>query len=136
MCIRDRRDEALESTAKDLPTVFQEMGLVRAVMELEERFSDDGLLPVRAGIASGLVILFEGDDYTGGPVNLASRLCDLAQPFEVLTTAEVAENLPEGVAALPVGNKPVPGFAAPVPVVRITCMHADDPAADALASDS
>jgi class 3 adenylate cyclase len=110
--------------------------LVRAVMELEERFSDDGLLPVRAGIAAGLVILFEGDDYTGGPVNLASRLCDLAQPFEVLTTAEVAEELPDGVAAFPVGNKPVPGFAAPVPVVRITCLHADDPAADALASDT
>jgi class 3 adenylate cyclase len=110
--------------------------LVRAVMDLEECFSDDGLLPVRAGIASGAVILFEGDDYTGGAVNLASRLCDLAQPFEVLTTAEVADNLPDGVAAFPVGNKPIPGFAAPVPVVRITCLHADDPAADALASDS
>jgi DNA helicase II / ATP-dependent DNA helicase PcrA len=31
--LRDLRDEALEATAKDLPTVFQEMGLVRAVME-------------------------------------------------------------------------------------------------------
>jgi len=31
--LRDLRDEALESTAKDLPTVFQEMGVVRAVME-------------------------------------------------------------------------------------------------------
>jgi DNA helicase IV len=31
--LRELREEALESTAKDLPTVFQEMGLVRAVME-------------------------------------------------------------------------------------------------------
>ncbi len=31
--LRDLRDEALESSAKDLPTVFQEMGLLRAVME-------------------------------------------------------------------------------------------------------
>jgi hypothetical protein len=31
--LRELRDEALEATAKDLPTVFQEMGLVRAVME-------------------------------------------------------------------------------------------------------
>jgi len=31
--LRDLRDEALESTSKDLPTIFQEMGLVRAVME-------------------------------------------------------------------------------------------------------
>ena len=31
--LHDLREEALESTAKDLPTVFQEMGVVRAVME-------------------------------------------------------------------------------------------------------
>ena len=31
--LRELRDEALESTAKDLPTVFQEMGVVRAVLE-------------------------------------------------------------------------------------------------------
>ncbi|HEX9243426.1 MAG TPA: ATP-binding domain-containing protein [Anaeromyxobacter sp.] len=31
--LRELRDEALESTAKDLPTVFQEMGVLRAVME-------------------------------------------------------------------------------------------------------
>ncbi|HET8539605.1 MAG TPA: ATP-binding domain-containing protein [Anaeromyxobacter sp.] len=31
--LRDLREEALESTSKDLPTVFQEMGVVRAVME-------------------------------------------------------------------------------------------------------
>jgi hypothetical protein len=31
--LRELRDEALESTAKDLPTVFQEMGLLRAVMD-------------------------------------------------------------------------------------------------------
>jgi class 3 adenylate cyclase len=81
------------------------------------------------------VILFEGDDYTGGAVNLASRLCDLAQPFEVLTTAEVAEDLPEGVAASPVGERAIPGLGAPVAIVRLTCLHDDDPAVDALASD-
>jgi DNA helicase-2/ATP-dependent DNA helicase PcrA len=31
--LRELRDEALETPSKDLPTVFQEMGLVRAVME-------------------------------------------------------------------------------------------------------
>jgi class 3 adenylate cyclase len=109
--------------------------LVRAVMELDEVFSADGLLPVRSGVAAGPVILFEGDDYTGGAVNLASRLCDLAQPFEVLTTAEVAEDLPEGVAASPVGERAIPGLGAPVAIVRLTCLHDDDPAVDALASD-
>jgi hypothetical protein len=31
--LRDLREEALEATTKDLPTVFQEMGLLRAVLE-------------------------------------------------------------------------------------------------------
>jgi class 3 adenylate cyclase len=78
------------------------------------------------------VILFEGDDYTGGAVNLASRLCDLAQPFEVLGTAEVAHELPVGVAAHPVGPKPIPGFGAPIAVVRLTKIPRPDPMADAL----
>ncbi len=94
--------------------------LVSGVIELQERFALDGLLPVRAGLAWGRVILFEGDDYTGGAVNLASRLCDLAQPFEVLATAEVAHELPFEVAALPVGPKQIPGFGAPISVVRLT----------------
>lgn len=110
--------------------------LVSAVVELQERFALDGLLPVRAGLAWGRVILFEGDDYTGGAVNLASRLCDLAQPFEVLATSEVAHELPAGVAALPVGAKPIPGFGAPIAIVRLTRVPRPDPLADAVASDA
>lgn len=98
--------------------------LVRAVMELEERFSDEGMLPVRAGIASGLVILFEGDDYTGGPVNLASRLSDLAGPHEIFATPELAALAPPGVPVETVGRLPVAGFHDPVEVVRIGCAAA------------
>jgi adenylate cyclase len=107
--------------------------LVSAVVEVQERFALDGLLPVRAGLAWGRVILFEGDDYTGGAVNLASRLCDLAQPFEVLATAEVAHELPGAVAALPVGPKQIPGFGAPISVVRLTRIPGPDPQADEVA---
>lgn len=107
--------------------------LVSATVELQERFALDGLLPVRAGLAWGRVILFEGDDYTGGAVNLASRLCDMAQPFEVLATAEVAHELPAEVAALPVGPKPIPGFGAPISVVRLTRVPRPDPMAEAMA---
>src|SRR3954463_12478052 len=117
-----------------------------ATVEVRERFALDGLLPVRAGLAWGRVILFEGDDYTGGAVNLASRLCDLAQPFEVLATAEVAHELPAEVAAppgvapdrppgapaLPVAPKPIPGFGAPISVVRLTRVPRPDPIADAM----
>jgi class 3 adenylate cyclase len=85
--------------------------LVKAVVQLEAAFNDDGLLPVRAGLAWGRVILFEGDDYTGGAVNLASRLCDLAQPFEVLATAEVAESCPRESSRSPSAPSRSPGLA-------------------------
>jgi class 3 adenylate cyclase len=110
--------------------------LVEATVELSERFADEGMLPVRAGLASGAVILFEGDDYTGGAVNLAARLCDLAAPLEVLATEEVAAAVPAGVDTLPVGDHSISGFAAPVPVVRLTRAARPDPAAEALASSS
>lgn len=69
---------------------------VAAVAELLARF-DLTDLRVRAGIASGPVILFNGDDYIGRPVNLASRLCDLAEPGEVLAVSDVAEAAPDWV---------------------------------------
>jgi class 3 adenylate cyclase len=108
--------------------------LVEATIELSDRFAAEGMLPVRAGLSTGRVILFEGDDYTGGAVNLAARLCDLAAPLEVLGTEEVAAAAPAGVHALPVGERPISGFAAPVPVVRLTRSGRPDPVAEALAS--
>jgi hypothetical protein len=46
---------------------------------------------LRVGIASGEVIVRGGDIY-GPPVNLAGRLCDVAKPSSVLTTARVHED--------------------------------------------
>ncbi len=43
-------------------------------------------LDTHGGIAGGTVLLFEGDDYVGRPVNLAARLCDAAEPGEVLAS--------------------------------------------------
>lgn len=108
--------------------------LVEATIELSERLADHGMLPVRAGLSTGRVILFEGDDYTGGAVNLAARLCDLAAPLEVLATADVGECVPANVTVVPVGERVISGFAAPVPIVRLTRTAQPDPAAEALAS--
>jgi class 3 adenylate cyclase len=93
--------------------------LVEATVSLADHFVDVGLLPLRAGIAAGDVILFEGDDYTGGAINLAARLCDLAQPLEVLATVDVGKQVPEGIAAINAGRHVIPGLAAPVDVVRL-----------------
>ena len=61
---------------------------IEAVIDIERRIEEIGSpLPLRAGIAGGPVLLFEGDDYIGAAVNLASRLCDMAKPREVLAPA-------------------------------------------------
>ncbi len=93
--------------------------LVEATVTLADHFSTAGLLPLRAGLAAGDVILFEGDDYTGGAINLAARLCDLAQPLEVLATMDVGDQAPDGIAAMPAGTHLIPGLAVPVEVVRL-----------------
>jgi class 3 adenylate cyclase len=76
-------------------------------------------LPVRAGMSSGAVILFEGDDYIGGPVNLAARLCDLAEPRELLASAELAASVPVTVDYVDVGPVVVPGFVQRIDIIRV-----------------
>ncbi len=95
--------------------------LVEAVVDIENRISRSGSpLPLRAGICTGPVILFEGDDYIGHAVNIAARLCDEAAPREVLAVAETASSLTGDTDAEPAGERRVHGVEVPVPVVRLT----------------
>lgn len=55
--------------------------------------------PLRAGCAYGLVLLFEGDDHIGAAVNTASRLCDRAEPGQVLATKNMLDGLPPWIQA-------------------------------------
>jgi adenylate cyclase len=93
--------------------------LVAALLTLDRRAADAVDLPIRAGFAGGDVILFEGDDYIGGPVNLASRLSDSAAPGEILASADMAEFVPDDGEVRPVQPRLVPGFMRPVPIVAI-----------------
>jgi adenylate cyclase len=93
--------------------------LVRALTDLERRAESAVTLPLHAGLAGGDVILFEGDDYIGSPVNLAARLCDDATPGEFLAEAGLAELAPVGTHVRPVGSRMVPGFIRPVSVVAV-----------------
>ena len=69
--------------------------LVATAAEIVERCSALGL-DTHAGVAAGSVLLFEGEDYVGRPVNLAARLCDAAEPGEILASATIDE-LPDWV---------------------------------------
>lgn len=76
-------------------------------------------LPLRAGVASGDVILFEGDDHIGQAVNLASRLSDLAGPDEILAPADMVTSLFVNTRAVSLGSSEVPGMKDPVELVRL-----------------
>jgi adenylate cyclase len=93
---------------------------VEAVVDIERRIDESGSpLALRAGLAAGPVILFEGDDYIGQAVNLASRLCDLAHPHEVLAPASILSLLLVNTKAVPIGARHVSGFHQPIDLVRL-----------------
>jgi adenylate cyclase len=93
--------------------------LVEAMLALAQRAEEDVRLPLRGGLAGGPVILFEGDDYIGAPVNLAARLCDVARPRELLAAAELADAVPGWAEAVTGGARDISGFRMAVEVVRI-----------------
>jgi class 3 adenylate cyclase len=66
-----------------------------AAGELVARFHPSGI-DIHVGLAGGEVLLFEGDDYIGRPVNLAARLCDAAGPGEILALVDEDE-LPDWI---------------------------------------
>ena len=78
--------------------------MTAAAVELTARVDEP--LKLRAGLASGSCLLFEGDDYIGKPANLAARLCDVARPGEVLADANTGLLSPEWVE---VGPPDAPG---------------------------
>lgn len=93
---------------------------VRAAVELNERATVAcAPLNLRIGLAIGKALMFEGDDYIGRAVNLASRLCDIARPGEVLAPADVVPDLPFGIEAEGAGEQSLKGFQDPIPMVRL-----------------
>jgi class 3 adenylate cyclase len=70
--------------------------MVATVVELVARHAGTEL-GLHAGIASGSVLLFEGDDYIGQSVNLAARLSDLAGKDEVLADGDTSSLAPAWV---------------------------------------
>jgi class 3 adenylate cyclase len=67
--------------------------IVAAITELVARYEDQPLA-IRGGIAHGKVLIIDGDDYIGRPVNLAARLCQAALPGELLAVNLSADALP------------------------------------------
>ncbi|HZA78072.1 MAG TPA: adenylate/guanylate cyclase domain-containing protein [Acidimicrobiales bacterium] len=95
--------------------------LLDAVVRMEQALDVRGCpLPLRGGVAAGRVILFEGDDYIGRPVNLAARLCDEAEPHQLLVTASLYDAAGEGLGGRRLGPHRIRGFTRAVEVVDLS----------------
>ena len=92
--------------------------IVAAVVAIEQRYRRHARLEMRAGIATGEVLLLEGDDYVGRCVNLASRLCETAGAGEILAAVD-GLHLPTWVEVAEQTTVNAKGMSAPVDVVRL-----------------
>jgi class 3 adenylate cyclase len=96
------------------------------VVEIDARMAEAlPSLPIRVGLDWGPVIMFEGDDYIGRPVNVAARLCDLAGARQLLATRAVAEGAPPWVELGEPLITSIRGFDLPVEAVPLGLYDAD-----------
>lgn len=103
-------------------------GVLEAALALVEASRDDdpGLPPLRAGVAAGPALL-RGGDYYGQPVNLASRITDVARPGSVLTDGNVRDAAGEdGYRWSFARARRLKGIGGEVKLYR--CRHADESA--------
>lgn len=99
----------------------EQLAALEFVMDLERRAANVcSPLTLRAGVATGEALLFEGDDYIGSAVNMAARLCDLATNFDVLIPTMQLDTLPDGVVAEPYGEVTLRGFPGSIDLVKLT----------------
>lgn len=104
-------------------------GVIEAMFELIEGMAqddgdgrdgntEDGGFPLlRAGIARGEV-LSRGGDYYGTPVNLASRITDVARAGSVLVSPDVRDQVEERYAFSNAGQKRLKGISGTVRLYR------------------
>jgi len=97
--------------------------LLEAVLELHYVVAEVSdpvkTVSIRSGVASGDVILMEGDDYIGHCVNVASRLCDLAPASEAWAAPTVMHHMPSWGTAADEAPVSLRGVEKPVPVASI-----------------
>jgi len=95
--------------------------VVAAVAAICNQMGDVSELPMRAGVATGPVIILEGDDYVGKSVNTAARLCDRADAGMILAATD-ALVLPDWVEAVGCAPLHVRGMSEPVSVVSLSAI--------------
>ncbi len=98
----------------------EQHAVIEFVTDLERRATQVcAPLQLRAGVATGRALLFEGDDYIGSAVNMAARLCDHARDVAILMPTMDLGRLPAGVTAEHYGEVDLRGFPGKLDVVRL-----------------
>ena len=88
-------------------------------VRLVEAFAGHPVLPpLRAGVAVGEALHFEGD-YFGSVVNLAARLVAVAEPRQVVVPATLADSLGSEWQMTDLGARHLKGFSEPVALAAI-----------------
>lgn len=91
---------------------------VRGALEVVDATLPAGLPPAHIGMAVGAVVERDGDVF-GRTVNLAARISGVAGPGDVLVTGDTVEAIADAALSFtPVGEVPLKGMAAPVPLFR------------------
>jgi adenylate cyclase len=88
---------------------------VVGALQLVQAVADGGLPPAHVGLHAGSVI-FQGGDYYGSTVNLASRIADRAGPGQVFVSQSVVDHAADApVRFIDVGRFKLKGVAEPIP---------------------
>ncbi len=100
-------------------TTVDPVASAEIVMSLYEDIREHTEVTPRGGLAYGPVLAHGGDFY-GSTVNLASRVADVAVPWEVLVTDNFAAQLHDRFAVVPAGRRMLRGFDEPVTLHTLT----------------
>ena len=96
---------------------------VQAALVDRNARADDGALHVRIGLAAGEPVA-EDDDLFGTAVNLAARVCDVADPGAVYVTDGVRDlAMGKNFSFEHVADFELKGFPRPVRVSRVVSLH-------------
>jgi class 3 adenylate cyclase len=113
----DNGGRVVKSLGDGLMVVFDGAGAaVECALAMQRAVTEcDDPLELRVGIASGEAVCDDGD-YFGRPVIVAHRLCDVAQPGDVLVADATQRLIPAlpGRRLEPVGELQLKGLSEPV----------------------
>jgi adenylate cyclase len=105
-------DAAMLVSPEPEPLVNAAIALVQRVEE-----SEVSMPPARAGVATGEAVAQSGD-WFGAPVNMASRVTDVARPVSVLVTRPVRDSVRDRFAWSFAGARRLKGVRNEVPLYR------------------